>query len=129
MERLLTLIIIITIIRPWWIGHVSRLFWEILFSTQLYPKSWRRCFNMYHRYKCHNGDITHKFPSYLIVYEVSIIDSSVCFPLSATCLDLALRSKILFLSLSIFNFTITTYKTSWKKLVYKWLKYCLNLHM
>jgi hypothetical protein len=44
--------------------------------------------------------------------EVSIIYSSVCFPLSATCLDLALSSKILFLSLSIFNFTITTLEAS-----------------
>merc|ERR1712002_1272413 len=41
--------------------------------------------------------------------EESIMDSSVCFPLSANCcLDFALRSSILFLSLSIFNLTIHT---------------------
>jgi len=42
------------------------------------------------------------------VYDVSIIDSSVCLPLSNLARALALRSSIAFRSLSIFNFTMTT---------------------
>jgi len=50
------------------------------------------------------------------VYDVSIIVSSVCLPLSSLCRALALRSSIAFRSLSIFSFTMTTYHKTFHRL-------------
>lgn len=57
---------------------------------------------------------TKKFapPIVYFYYDSMATLSSVCLPLSVICLERAFLSRILLRSLSIFNFTITTYKTT-----------------
>lgn len=55
---------------------------------------------------------TKKFAPPIVYYDSMATLSSVCLPLSVICLERAFLSRILLRSLSIFNFTITTYKTT-----------------